>query len=47
MGYFIKEKFTASDNGQKYWIYSPTIKKVGKNVVFVKGKEKKFITGRR
>lgn len=48
MPYFKKEKHTASDTGDKYWIYHPTVYKTGKNVVFIKGKtDKTFVTKRR
>lgn len=46
MGYFKKEKHTASDSKQKFWIYEPTTKR-GKDVVYVKGKNKAFVTLRR
>ena len=48
MPYFKKEKHTASDNGQKFWIYHPTVHKTGKDVVFIKGKrDEPFVTRRR
>ena len=47
MGYFKKQKHTASDSGQKFWIFTPTVFKKGKDVVFVKGKCSAFVKGRR
>ena len=47
MGYFKKEKHTASDSKQKFWIFTPTVMKKGRGVVFVKGKSKGFVKGRR
>lgn len=46
MGFFIKEKFTSKE-GNKFWIFSPTILKKGRGVVFIKGKTEKFIKSRR
>ena len=47
MGYFRKEKFTTSDTKEKFWIFNPTVKKKGKNVVFIKNKHSVFVKKRR
>ena len=48
MPYFRKTKFTAKE-GDKWWVYEPTVYKKGKDVVFIKNKsgEQPFLKKRR
>jgi len=48
MAYFKREKHT-DEMGKKWWIYNPTIKKTGENIVQVKGRnsDQVFVKRRR